>query len=197
MGAGGIVSSAEDLAKVLNAVFHGKIISKQMLDTMKFQSDGYGYGIFEKTIVEKTAYTHDGAIDGFNSYYYYFPQDETIYILLSNAENYNLETANTGILSIVFNKPFDAPKFISFHTTPAGLQQYAGVYKSNSIDLVIDISSKNNFLLAHPHGQKVYTMEAVDKNKFFHEKTGVSLAFDPAKNEMQMKQGDRVIVFTR
>lgn len=42
MGAGAILSSAEDLAKVLDAIFHGKIISKQMVDKMEAQSDGYG-----------------------------------------------------------------------------------------------------------------------------------------------------------
>ena len=197
MGAGAILSSAEDLAKVLDALFNGKIISGQMLDKMEEQSDGFGLGVFEKNIFEKTAYTHDGAIDGFNSYFYYFPQDETIYILLSNAENYNLETVNNSILSVIFNKPFDLPEFNTYTVGSKDLQQYTGIYTSQSSALVIDISTKNNFLLAQPHGQKTYTMEATDKNKFLHEKTSVTLEFIPSKNQMIMKQGQQTIIFTK
>jgi CubicO group peptidase (beta-lactamase class C family) len=196
-GAGAIVASADDLAKVLEAVFHGKIISKQMLDKMEEQLEGFGFGIFKKNILGKTAYTHDGAIDGFNSYYYYFPQDETLYILISNAENYNLETVNNAILSIVFNKPFDLPKFTTYTVSSKDLQQYIGTYTSQSSPLIIDISSKNNFLLAQPHGQKIYSMEAIRKNSFLHEKTGVTLEFIPEKNQMVMKQGQQTIVFIK
>lgn len=197
MGAGSIVTSAEDLASVLEALFHGKIISKEMLTKMEEQTDGFGFGIFKKNMLGKVAYTHDGAIDGFNSYYYYFPQDETLYILLSNGENYDLETVNNSILSIVFNKPFDMPVFKTYKVTSEDLQQYAGTYTSQNSPLVIDISVKNNYLLAHPKGQRIYTMEATEKSKFLHEKTGVTLDFVPEKNEMTMKQGQQTIIFTR
>jgi D-alanyl-D-alanine carboxypeptidase len=195
MGAGAILSSAEDLARVLDAIFHGKVISSQMLDTMEKQSDGFGFGLFAKNISGKTAYAHDGAIDGFNSYFYYFPGNETIFVLLSNAENYNLEKVNNSILSIVFEKPFDLPKFNVY--TVENLQQYTGIYTSESSPLVIDISNKNNFLLAHPHNQKVYTMEATGKDQFHHEKTGVTLEFIPLKNQMILKQGSQTIAFRK
>jgi CubicO group peptidase (beta-lactamase class C family) len=196
-GAGAILSTAEDLAKVLDAIFHGKIISTQMLDKMEEQSDGFGFGLFEKNILERTAYTHDGAIDGFKSYFYYFAQDETIYILLSNAENCNLETVNNSILSVVFNKPFDVPKFYRYTVALKDLQQYVGTYTSQSSSLIIDISTKNNFLLAQPRGQVIYTMEATEKNKFLHERTGVTLEFIPSENQMIMNQGQQTIFFIK
>lgn len=197
MGAGAIVSSAGDLAKVLEALFHGKIVSTIMLRKMEEQSDGFGYGIFEKNILGKTAYSHDGAIDGFNSYYYFFPQDETLLILLSNAENYDLEIMNKAMLSIAFNSPFDLPKPNTYKVTSKELQQYIGSYTSDDSPLIIEISSKNNYLLAQPHGQRVYTMEPTEKNKFLHEKTGVTLEFDPEQHQMVMKQGQKAIIFTK
>lgn len=197
MGAGAIVSSADDLAKVLEAIFHGKLVSKSMLTKMEEQIDGFGFGIFEKTVQGKTAYTHDGAIDGFNSYFYYFPQDETLYVLLSNAENYKLETVNESLLSIVFNKPVDLPKFNRYAVTSGDLQQYSGTYTSQNSSLIIDVSVKNDFLLAQPRGQKVYTMEATNKDKFLNEKTGVTLEFIPLKNQMIMRQGKQEIMFTK
>src|SRR5215217_1380627 len=197
MGAGAILSSADDLAKVLEAIFHGKIISKAMLTKMEEQSDGFGSGVFERSILGKTAYAHDGAIDGFNSYFYYFPQDETLYVLLSNAENYKLETVNESILSIAFNKPIDLPAFTRYTVKPEDLQQYTGTYTSQSSPLVIDISVENGFLLAQPHGQRIYTMEATGKDTFLHEKTGVTLDFITREKQMVLKQGPQTIVFTK
>ncbi len=197
MGAGGVLSSPEDLAKVTDAIFHGKIISRQMLDTMKTQSDGFGFGLFEKNIFGNTAYTHDGSIDGFNSFFYYFPKEEIIYVLLSNAENYQLDTVNNSILSIIFNQPFDLPEFSTYTVFSKELDQYNGTYISKTSPLIIEIWNKNNFLLAQPRGQKIYTMAATDKNKFFHEKTGVTLDFNPSENQLILKQGQQSIVFTK
>lgn len=197
MGAGAILSSAGDLAKVTDAIFHGKIISPQMMDKMEEQSDGYGFGLFKKEMLGKTAYTHDGAIDGFNSYFYYFPQDDMIYVLLSNAENYNLETVNNAVVSIFFNQPITTPALNTYTVSAEALHQYTGTYTSKSSPLIIDISAKNNYLLAQPHGQRIYTMEPMEKNKFSHEKTGVTLEFDPSTSQMTLKQGNQAIVFTK
>ncbi|MFT3932227.1 MAG: serine hydrolase domain-containing protein [Chitinophagaceae bacterium] len=197
MGAGGILSSAEDLAKVMYAIFQGKIISTQMLQKMKTQVDGYGFGLFEKNIAGKKAYTHDGAIDGFNSYFYFIPETQTIYVLLSNAENYPLEKVNNTAMSIVFNQPVDLPSFANYKVSVKELDQYTGKYSSTSSPLVIDIWNKNNFLLAQPHGQRIYTMTATDRNKFSHDKTGVTLDFNPAEKQMILKQGLQSIVFTK
>lgn len=197
MGAGAIVSSADDLARVLNAIFHGEIVTRSTLAQMEEQSDGFGLGIFEKTILGKTAYTHDGAIDGFNSYYYYFSQDEMLYVLLSNGENYTLETINESILSIASGRPVDLPAYRKYSVGADDLQQYSGSYASQNSPLVIDIWVKNGFLLAQPHGQRVYTMEPTEKDKFDHEKTGVTLEFVPDKKQMLLKQREQTIIFTK
>ncbi len=197
MGAGGIVSSAEDLAKVLNALFQGKIISLQMLNKMKAQTDGFGFGLFEKNIIGKTAYMHDGAIDGFNSFFYYFPEDETVYVLLSNAENSNLDAVNNLALSAIYNMPLVWPTINTYTVSANTFDQYTGRYTSKASPLVIDISTRNNFLLAQPQGQRLYTMEPVGNHIFSHEKTNVTLTFNPAQNEMLLKQGSQTIVFNK
>ena len=62
---------------------------------------------------------------------------------------------------------------------------------------MIEIWNKNNFLLAQPHGQKIYTMDATDKHQFLHEKTGVMLTFNPSEKQMTMKQGQQALIFTK
>jgi D-alanyl-D-alanine carboxypeptidase len=197
MGAGAILSSAEDLAKVLNALLTGKLVSKRMLNKMTEQADGFGLGLFQEQVIGNAAYTHNGSIDGFLSYFYYFPADGTLYVLLSNANNYNLETVNKSVLSIAYNKPVDLPVFKTYKTTTNDLNQYSGTYTSASNPLVIQIWNKNNFLLAQPQGEGVYTLDAIEEHKFYHEKTAASLEFDPAKQEMILKQGGQSLIFNK
>ncbi len=45
-GAGAIISTSADLCKFFNAIFSGKLISRQSLDQMKTIRDGYGMGMF-------------------------------------------------------------------------------------------------------------------------------------------------------
>jgi hypothetical protein len=46
-------------------------------------------------------------------------------------------------------------------------------------------------------GQEKVTMQAVDKTTFIFEQAGLTLVFDPAKEEMTQKQGGANILFTK
>lgn len=197
MGAGGILMSAPDLLRFVEALFQGKLLSKASLETMLTQTDGYGMGIFEVELFQKKAYTHDGKIDGFNAVYYYFPEDRTAYALLSNAENYDLGQVNQAVLAHTLDQPFQVPDLPIHAVTQQDLAPYLGVYGSTESSLVITVTSKGNHLLAQPEGQKVYTMDAVAKDRFKHYKSGVTLKFDPAQDSMVMKQGAQNIRFTK
>lgn len=195
MGAGGIVMSAQDLSIYLNALFNGKIISKQLLNTMLIQKEGFGMGIFKTNILGKEAYTHDGKIDGFNSVFYYFPEERLTYVLLSNGKNYQLTKINSLVLKAVFNKAFEVPKINPFKLRALDLENYLGVYKSHDSPLIITISRNGNSLLAQPKGQRVFTMDAMAKDAFSHDESGVTLEFNTSEKSMTMKQGEQIIHF--
>jgi D-alanyl-D-alanine carboxypeptidase len=197
MGAGGIVLTGDDLALFLDALFGNRIISKEMVQEMEAQTDGFGFGLFKKPFLETTGYGHDGNIDGYNSYFYYFPNKHLTYVLLSNAEDYNLNDINNSVLDWLFDKPFEIPVFNAYKVLPDDLLPYAGVYTSNASPLAITIWNNGKTLLAQPKGQQVYTMDATDKNKFKHDKSGVTLEFVPSENKMIMKQGQQTLVFTK
>ncbi|RIV41835.1 serine hydrolase domain-containing protein [Flagellimonas pelagia] len=197
MGAGGILMSAPDLVKFIEALFQGKLLSKTSLETMLTQTDGYGMGIFEAELFHKKAYTHDGKIDGFNAFYYYFPEEKTTYALLSNAENYELGQVNQAVLAYTFGEPFDLPTLPTYTVTKEDLAPYLGVYGSTESSLVIKVTHEDNHLLAQPEGQQIYPMDAVAKDQFKHYKSGVTLEFDPSQGSMTMKQGTQNIHFTK
>ncbi len=197
MGAGGILMSAYDVSQFLQGLFDNTLLSKVALDTMLTQTDGYGMGIFKTSFAGKEAYTHDGKIDGFNAVFYYFPAEQTTYILLSNAEEYSLEKIHDLVLKATFNQSFEVPTIHSYKLSSDDLVPYLGVYSSNESPLIIEISRSGNRLLALPKEQRIFTMDAVDKDVFTHDKSGVTLEFTPVENKMVMKQGAQVLNFFR
>lgn len=197
MGAGGITMTIKDLNEFVNKLFSGKIISEKMLTEMKTQTDNYGMGLFEMHFDKKTAYSHDGKIDGYNSIFYYFPEQELTYVLLSNAEDYNLNDISTTVLSSVFHLPFEIPIFNNDKLRPSDLLPHVGLYTSTDSPLIITISQKDNVLQAQPKGQQLFVMDAISNDKFKHYKSGVTLEFTPLTNQMMMKQGNKSLIFTK
>lgn len=197
MGAGGIVMSAHDLSIFINGLFDEKIISKKSLGIMLQQTDGFGMGIFKTEVAGKEAYTHDGTIDGFNSVFYYFPEEKLTYVLLSNGKNYNLDNINELVLKVAFNQPFEIPQINPYKVTSHDLIPYLGEYTNPDNPLMITISKKENRLLAQPKGQKIYTMDAIGKDVFRHYESGVTLEFDTSKNSMVMRQGKQILHFSK
>ena len=74
-GAGAIISTPNDLTKFIQALFDGKIVSKESLEQMK-PKDEFGLGINPYPIGGKTFYGHGGGIDGFRSLLVYLPEEK-------------------------------------------------------------------------------------------------------------------------
>ena len=100
-GAGGVVSTSEDLAKWTHALFHeGRVVSKESLDQMlAFHSpipipivDGYGLGV--ETFTPRIFYDlelwgHAGNALGFTCFIWYLPEYGVSIGFMSNREQYD------------------------------------------------------------------------------------------------------------
>lgn len=91
--AGGICSTAKDLASWNRALYGGRIVSPAMLSEMVSAGvldDGrrtrYGLGIAVGELGGHLAYHHGGDIQGFSSYLAYFPQDSLSVAVLVNTQ---------------------------------------------------------------------------------------------------------------
>jgi len=197
MGAGAILMSAHDLARFVEALFGGKLLSQPSLETMLTTTDGYGMGVFKTELLGRTAYTHDGKIDGFNAIYYYFPREQLTYVMLSNAENYDLPLLHRTMIAPYLGLPLELPELASYRVSRTELQALGGRYTSPDSPLVITISEQKGKLLAQPEGQRIYTMDAVNANRFRHDKSGVTLEFDSAQQTMTMVQGEQELHFIK
>ncbi len=89
-GAGGISSTATDIAIFLTSIFKGDLISSSSLLLMTSFKEGVGMGLFETKFNEQLGYLHTGDIDGFGSIFTYFPLKKICLVITTNGcKSYN------------------------------------------------------------------------------------------------------------
>jgi D-alanyl-D-alanine carboxypeptidase len=197
LGAGGILSTPEDLVKFSDALFSGKLLQPESLEMMKPIKDQFGIGLFPIPFYDKTGYGHSGGIDGFSSIFSYFADGNISYALTSNGTNYNDNDISIAVLSAVYNKPYDIPEFSNYEVSPEDLGKYLGVYSSTQIPLKITVTSENTTLIAQATGQPSFPLEATEKDIFKFDRAGVVLEFNPAEETMLLKQGGGQFQFSK
>lgn len=198
-GAGAIVSNITDLSRFIEALFDGKLISAENLKHMKTIRDGYGMGMFEVKIGDKTGYGHNGGIDEFTSMLAYFPDDKTTLAITSNGKLIGLKKIAATTMDWFAGKTFEIPEFkvYSYKNTPESLDPLLGRYASGEMPIKITISRENTTLIAQGEGQSPFPLDAEDKNLFRFDTAGIVLEFNPAENKMVLKQGGGIFNFTK
>ena len=195
-GAGAIISTPNDLTKFIQALFDGKIVSKESLEQMK-PKDKYGLGISSYPFGGKTFYGHSGGMDGFRSLLLYLPEEKLSLAYTSNGVNYPLNDLVSGVFDIYWNKPFEIPTFETVAVSPEVLDKYVGVYSSPEVPFKLTITRDKSTLVAQPTGQPASSLEAIAENKFKLESKGIVLEFDGAKTQLTLKRGGRDVLFTK
>ncbi|WP_375477173.1 serine hydrolase domain-containing protein [uncultured Nostoc sp.] len=110
LGDGGLVSTAEDLAKFAKALFVKKTLlsSKMMKEMLKFKDNSadysYGLGVERFSSPLAKAIGHSGIAYGFATLLAYLPNEKTTIVVLLNNQNVDIKSvARTG-LEVVENK---------------------------------------------------------------------------------------------
>lgn len=197
LGAGGIVSTSDDLNKFADALFKNKLVSANSLSTMQSMKDNYGMGLFPIPFYSKHGYGHSGEIDGFHSMLIYFPEDRLSYAITSNGMNYTFNDIHLAVLSWAYEKPFDIPTFEVIKLNPEDLDKYTGVYSSSQLPLKITIMKTGNSLEGQGTGQPTFPLEPTSKHIFKFTQGGIVMEFNPVENTMILKQGGGVFYFKK
>jgi D-alanyl-D-alanine carboxypeptidase len=197
-GGGAIVSTPNDLAKFIQALFDGKIVSKENLDQMKTirDGDGLGLGMEPFTFAGKTFYGHAGGGDNYGSWLAYLPEEKLAVAYTTNAKVYPVVNIVRGVVDIYYNKPFTIPVLESIAISPEVLNKYVGVYSSPAAPVKFTITSDGATLFFQPPGQSAVPLEATAQDKFQIE-GAVAIEFDAAKNQMIIKRRGGERVFTK
>jgi|TARA_B110000967_G_scaffold132906_1_gene135704 D-alanyl-D-alanine carboxypeptidase len=185
-GAGGVVSTANDVNKFFNLLANHKIISEQSLDLMSYnlKDSKYGFGLFEIDFFNKSGYGHNGRIDGFISTTSYFPDDGISITYLNNGFRTDLNDVLIKVLAYTFKTDYvDKNKYSELNIFNKSLIQLQGNYKRKKNDFKIKL--KKNILVAQIEVGTVqldFGLTPITKNRFKIDVLGVDLEFYTNKN---------------
>ncbi|GAB3917712.1 serine hydrolase domain-containing protein [Larkinella terrae] len=195
--AGAIVSTPSDLARFIQALFDGKVVSKASLDQMKTIKDGEGSGMEPFTFAGRTFYGHTGGADNYGAWLAYLPEEKLAVAYTTNAKVYPVGNIVRGVVDIYYNKPFEIPALESVAVSPDVLDRYVGVYSNPDAPVKLTITRDGSTLFFKPPGeQSAAPLEATAENRFQIE-GAVVIEFDAAKNQMTVKRRGGERVFTK
>jgi CubicO group peptidase (beta-lactamase class C family) len=194
--AGSIVSTPNDLAKFIRALFDLKLISQESLNQMKTIRDGDGLGMEPFTFAGKTFYGHTGGGDNYGAWLAYLPEEKLAVAYTTNAKVYPVVNIVRGVVDIYYNKPFTIPALESIAVSAEVLDKYVGVYSTPEAPVKFTITRDGSTLYFQPPGQSAVPLEATAQDKFQIE-GAVVIEFDAAKNQMTIKRRGGERVFTK
>jgi CubicO group peptidase (beta-lactamase class C family) len=187
--AGAIVSTPIDMAKFIQALFEGKLISRESLDLMKPKRDDEGAGMATFTFAGKTFYGHTGGADNYGAWLAYEPEEKLAITYTTNAKIYPVENIVRGVADIYYHKPFVIPALEGMTVSPEVLDKYVGAYSAPGAPAKVVVTREGSTLFFRPPGASstAVPLEATAEDKFQLEGL-VVLTFDAAKNQMTIKR---------
>jgi CubicO group peptidase (beta-lactamase class C family) len=196
-GGGQIVSTPNDLAKFIHALFDLKLVSQETLNRMKTMRDGEGLGMGTFTFAAKTFYGHTGGGDNYGAWLAYEPEEKLAVAYMTNAKVIPVKDIVSGVIDIYYNKPFQIPAFETIVVSPEVLDKYVGVYSSPEATVKFTITREGATLFVQPDTQSAAPLEATAQDKFQLGGGRIVFEFDAAKKQMIHKRGGPARVFTK
>lgn len=110
VGLGDLASTPDDVNTFLQALFTGKLVSRESVQKMMpAGTQIYGRGIMKIPFREKTLYGHGGATFGTRSVALYDTDEDMAVALSVNGASASFDEVLAGILSGVYGKPLTLP----------------------------------------------------------------------------------------
>ena len=193
--AGAIVSSASDLNKLLDHLFHGGLVSNKSLSIMQtLKNKTIGHGLFKGPFYDKVGWGHTGRIDEFRSATFYFPEEDLYLSILTNGSRGNLNDVSIGLLSKYYGKKYTYPTFYHSETKEPKPSVFTGKYKAKLAGLItigeFEITeAKNGYLFMKEiddanSGERAL-LERIDVNTYYLRSAKGKLAFTIENNKVK------------
>ena len=196
-GAGQIMSTPNDMVKFIQAMFDGKLVSKESLRQMETIRDGEGLGIVTFTFADRIFYGNTGGGDNYGSWLAYQPEEKLAVAYTTNAKIYPVVNIVSGAIDIYYGREFQIPTFETIVVSPEVLDKYVGVYSNSEAPVKFTISRKDAMLLIQAGNESPTMIEATEPNKFQMLGGSVVFEFDTVNNWMIIRRSGGERIFTK
>lgn len=170
-GAGGIVSTVEDLYRWNRALVSYKLVTKVTLEKAfkryrlpNGKETDYGYGWLLRNIQGHPTVEHGGGIEGFLTSSIYLPKEDVFVAVFSNSTGQSPEFVAAKLAAIAIGKPYFY-KEIKLET--ALEQSYVGVYENDEGILINIYLEDGKMYCEFPDGNKFH-LKAYAKDKYYY-----------------------------
>jgi CubicO group peptidase (beta-lactamase class C family) len=195
-GAGAILSTPEEMAKFIQALFDLKLVSADHLKQMMPVKDGEGLGMTTFTFAGKTLYGETGGSGSTGAWLNYYPEEKLAIAYTTNGKIYPVKDIISGALDVYWNRPFEIPNLEALALSPDILDRYVGAYVITGTPARVTFSRDGQTLFFQPAGNSAVPIEATAENKFKIDPF-VIFEFDVAKGQVTINRAGQERIFTK
>ena len=159
--AGAMVSTSEDLCRMMYYLAYKNLITDSSLAMMKnIRGKNIGHGLFKAPFYEKAGWGHTGRIDEFRSFVLYIPEDSLLLSITSNGLSIKLNEVIIGILSNYYGRKYSYPTFTKSKVETPSTEIFTGTYKAKLAGLItvarfqISLAGHNYLFLSEAKNNK-------------------------------------------
>jgi len=193
--AGSIVSTPTDLVKWNKALFSEHFINDSLLSLahksyyLKDKTDTfYGYGWTIMTLQGERRIGHGGYLEGYNSSFYYLPNQKLSVVVLTNCSRLYSDKIAERLGALAINKPIVEKVRIEMEVS--NLYQFEGRYDLK--EMILSFKVLEEGILAFEMGDSEYhKVYPENRNTFFSDELNCVIEFNLNENKMILKVADR------
>ena len=177
-GAGGLYSTSKDMLKWITGLFQGRLLRPETLRLMVTPAMAdYGFGLMIRQQDGHTLYSHSGAIEGFNSFMAYDPEQKLAVVVLGNLNGRTVDRLGYAMVQMGRGEALDIPAPRTSLTLSAEqLRAYEGHYQL-APGFGIDLRVEGERLMAHADGKDPIALNAEAPDRFALPLLEVQLVF--------------------
>jgi CubicO group peptidase (beta-lactamase class C family) len=196
--AGALYSTTHDLLKWEQALFAGKIVSKTSLEKMLTPfKNNYALGVTSALVNGRRVIAHGGGIDGFNTHLAYYPDSQTVVIVLSNVNGAVPGTLAGQLGSLMHGGTVTLTSERKAITVPvATLARYIGTYDLGP-GAVITVTQDGDGLATQLTGQGRLPIFAESDTRFFLKVVDAQIEFAADGSSLVLHQNGRTTTAAR
>jgi len=176
--AGSMYGSVEDFVKWDQALYGETVLKQASLGAMFTPvKDNYAYGWVVRDIAGRKTIGHGGGINGFNTAFTRYPDDNLMVVAFSNVEGTRVGPVTNDLAAIALGLPYELPKErIAITVDPKILDTYVGRYEL-APTFSITVTRERDGLMTQATGQSKVPIFAESETKFFLRVVEAQLTF--------------------